>query len=68
MKASRIFSFRVAPVNIVTKSSARSAWPMPQTGIVGSSGAQTVKESAMAKSPRTARQRQAAIIAIAWRL
>ena len=54
-----------ASVNVVTKSSAGWACPVAQTGTGGSSVGQTVKESAVARSPRAALQRQAAIAAVA---
>jgi hypothetical protein len=64
-KASRNRGLHAASANIITKSSACWAYPLPQTGTRGPSVGQTVKESAMAKSPRGALQRQAAIAAVA---
>ena len=63
-KASLSRRLHAASANIITKSSACWACPMPQTETAGPSVGQTVKESAMAKSPRAALQRQAAIAVV----
>jgi hypothetical protein len=60
-KASRIFCVHRRRENIITKSSDCRVSRVPQTGTCGPSVGQTVKESAMAESPRVALQRQAAI-------
>lgn len=64
-KASRIFRFPVEPVNIINQIVGLLPPRMPQMETGGPSVGQTVKESALAKSPRAALQRQAAIAAVA---
>jgi hypothetical protein len=64
-KASRNRRLHAASLNIITKSSAGWAVPCLKQGLAGPSVGQTVKESAMPKSPRAALQRQAAIAAVA---
>src|ERR1700722_3033271 len=64
-KASRIFRFPVEPVNIITKSSACSRPACRKRRLAGPSAGQTGEEPAIAKSPRAALQRQAAIAAVA---
>ena len=62
-KASPIFRFPVEPVNIINQIVGLLPPRMPQMETGGPSVGQTVKESAMAKSPRAALQRQAPIAA-----